>query len=85
MLHRVVGSHPPLRVAHQQTLQSTNQPTDQSINQSNQSINPADSAINQLINQSIDTQQVLHPTRHKIGHFEDILPGQPISLLLYRI
>jgi len=32
--HRVVGAHPPLWIAHEQTLQSCNQPLNQFVSQS---------------------------------------------------
>jgi len=31
---------------------------------------------------SLRLSKVLHPTRHKIGHFGDVLPSQSLGLVL---
>jgi len=41
-----------------------------------------DWSIDRLIDWSIDWFKVLDPTRHKIGHFRDILPSQSLGLVL---
>jgi len=33
----------------------------------------------------IDRVKVLHPTRHKIGHFGDVLPSQSLGTVLKKL
>jgi len=34
---------------------------------------------------TIDFVKVLRPTRHRIGHFGDVLPSQPLGLVLKKL